>query len=120
MRYRDIKPLKESTSPSSQISQLIQTILMTMTANGETEIDPSVIADELQSKFNMSVGLGIIIEVCKNLSIVQSADENSIVLGNEREMPAEEGSEESSKEKVAQMASQSPAGKPGIDTWTTT
>lgn len=115
MRYRD---LREAAGPSGQIKDMVQMLLVTMTANGITEIQPEMLVADIKDKFNLDVSLSVLIDVVQELPTVQSADSQLIVMGNENEMPAEKGIEQSSKQKVADMAAKSPAKKPGIDSWT--
>ncbi|AUS02607.1 hypothetical protein NVP2275O_026 [Vibrio phage 2.275.O._10N.286.54.E11] len=118
MRYKDL--CEGSMGPSSQISEMVKLVLITMTANGVTELDPVELAQQIKQKFHIDVSSAVLIDVANDLPIVQSADENTIILGNESEMPADEGQEESSKDKVADMAQDTGSQTPGIDTWTTT
>lgn len=116
MRYKQLT----ETSPGTNISMVVQTILVAMTANGIDEIEPEELSKVISQKYHLELNPNILVDIVNDLPIVQSADEQLIVLGNEQEMSVDDSAEESSKDKVAQMAADTPTEKPGIDTWTTT
>ena len=116
MRYSE---LLESAGPSNDINNMINMLLMSMTANGKSEIPTDLIAAEIQKRYGVIVDTSTIQTIANDLPIVSSVDEHNIVLNNENDIPVDDASEDSSKEAVADMASGG-SEKPGIDTWTTT
>lgn len=98
MRYSD---LVENIGSSDSIRDMIQTIIISLSASGVEKIPLKSVLSELQNKTNMQVPIDTITSILQGMPFVSSVDDNYVMIGN---VSNQAETEESSKDKVAQMA----------------
>lgn len=102
MRYRDL--VQESMFGSQQGPQdMIQTVIMSLSARGITDIPTRMVAQELRKQFRMNVPYGQLVDILASLPMVGSANNDNVSLRDENEAEMMNG--EDAKSKVADMAS---------------
>lgn len=100
MRHQDL--VKESVVGSeSAVRDMIQTILMSLTARGISDIPTEKIAHILRKRMSIDVPYATIMNVLNTMPIVSDASTSEAELYTDGDTG---DAEESSKEQVAQMA----------------
>lgn len=103
MRYSDL--INENILGSQQdVRDMIQTIIMSLVAQGVDDIPTSMVSAELRKQANMEVPYGQLVDILLTIPLVGSADTETISFNNENEEMSTEHSEEDAKSKVAAMA----------------
>ncbi len=101
MRYKDL--IQESLIGSEgNVQDMIQTIIMSMSAQDMGEIPTATIAQELKTKMNIDVPYGELMQMLSQMPLVDTSDQDTVTIRGHSDTSIE--GEESSQEQVAQMA----------------
>ena len=100
MQHKDL--ITESIVGSEQnVRDMIQTIIMSLSAQGIDDIPTERIAHLLKKRMNIEVPYGTIMNILNTMPIVASSTESQIDLQDDSSV---NGNEEDAKDQVEQMA----------------
>lgn len=97
MKISDL--ISESSVPAN-VTSLVKALTMSMSANGQSEISTDSIRNEVKKRFNMDISYGDLMNILGDMPFISNSNDTSVQFSD----GSVEGGEESSEEKVAQMA----------------
>lgn len=101
MRYKDL--IQESLVGSENgVRDMLQTVIMSLSASDMDEIPTSMIAQELKAQMNIDVPYGKLMDLLNQMPVVQTATADSVVLQGSDDV--EQDPADDAKDRVAQMA----------------